>query len=160
VEFIQEAVRRLTEEARRIERELRVELPREIGKAAAMGDLSENAEYQAAKERQITLEARLGQIRRRLSELARIDLAAIPRDRSGLGSEVTVEDVESGERIRYTLVVPEAADGRRNMVSVAAPVGRALLGRRPGDAVTVQVPKGTLEFEVRRVVTCFGEELA
>lgn len=159
MDFIRDAVRRLSEEAQRIERELRVELPKEIGKAIALGDLSENAEYHAAKERQSTLSARLAQIERRLAELSRIDVTGVPSDRAGLGSEVTVQDLDSGDTICYTLVIPEAADGKKSFVSIASPVGRALLNRKPGDAVTVQVPKGTLEFEIRRVVTIFGQVL-
>lgn len=157
--LVKDAIRKLTEEAQRIEREIRVELPKEISLARGHGDLSENAEYESAKERQATLHARLGQINRRLAELSRIDAAGIPKDRAGLGSEVTVENLDTGEEIRYTLVVPELADGRKNRVSVAAPVGRAFLGRRPGEAVTVQVPKGTLEFEIRRVVTAYGDAI-
>ncbi len=159
MDIIRTAMERLSEEARRIEYEMRVELPKEINTALAHGDLSENAEYEAAKERQSTLNARLGQINKRLAELSRIDTAAIPKDRAGLGSEVTVDDLDTGETISYTLVIPEIADGKKNLVSVASPVGRALLNRKPGDSVTVQVPKGTLEFDVRKVVTIVGDVL-
>ncbi len=159
MDIIREAMEKLTEEARRIEYEMRVELPKEINVALAHGDLSENAEYEACKERQSTLNARLGQINKRLAELSRIDVAGIPKDRAGLGSEVTLEDLDSGSEIRYVLVIPEIADGKRNLVSVASPVGRALLNRKPGDSVTVQVPKGTLEFVIHRVVTMFGDVL-
>ncbi|MGE5189423.1 MAG: GreA/GreB family elongation factor [Gemmatimonadota bacterium] len=152
-------MQRLTKEARELEYELRVVLPKEINVALAHGDLSENGEYEAAKERQTTVNGRLVQIQKRLADLSRIDVAGIPRDRAGLGSEVTVENVETGEEVRYTLVIPEVADGKKNFVSVAAPVGRALLNRRVGDAVTVQIPKGTYEFEVRKIVTTFGDEL-
>ncbi|MGE5664271.1 MAG: GreA/GreB family elongation factor [Deltaproteobacteria bacterium] len=157
--FLQEAMERLTKEARELEHELRVVLPKEINVALAHGDLSENGEYEAAKERQTTVNGRLAQIQKRLADLSRIDVAGIPRDRAGLGSEVTVENVETGEEIRYTLVIPEVADGKKNFVSVAAPVGRALLNRRVGDTVTVQIPKGTYEFEVKKVVTTFGDTL-
>jgi transcription elongation factor GreA len=157
LDIIRDAIRKLTEEAQRIEYEIRVELPKEINTALAHGDLTENAEYEAAKERQSTLHARLGQITRRLADLSRIDVSAVPRDRAGLGSEVTVEDLDTGGEIRYTLVIPEIADGRKNFVSIAAPVGRALLNRKAGDTITVQVPKGTLEYEVRKVVTMFGD---
>jgi transcription elongation factor GreA len=157
LDVIKDAMKRLEEEAQRIEYEIRVELPKEINVALAHGDLSENAELEAAKERQSTLHARLAQINRRLADLSRIDVSGIPHDRAGLGSEVTVEDLDTGEEISYTLVIPEIADGRRNLVSIAAPVGRALLNRKAGDAVTVQVPKGTLEFEIRKVVTMFGD---
>ncbi len=159
MDFIRDSMERLTEEAKQIEYELRVELPKEIGAALAHGDLSENGEYEAAKERQSTLNARLGQIQKRLAELSRIDVTGIPKDRSGLGSAVTVENVGTGEEIRYTLVIPEIADGKKNFVSLASPVGRALLHRKPGDTVTVQVPKGTLEFDIRKITTIFGDTL-
>jgi transcription elongation factor GreA len=154
---LREAREKLEEEARRIETELRVNLPKEIGAAMSHGDLSENAEYHAAKERQSTLQARMGQIQKRLADLSRIDVSSISRDRAGLGSEVTVENLETGEKIRYTLVIPEVADGKKNFVSVAAPIGRALLNRRVGDSVTVTIPKGTCEFEIQRIVTMFGD---
>lgn len=160
MDFIRETMQRLAEEAQQIDRELRVELPKEIGAALAHGDLSENGEYEAAKERQATLNARLGQIQKRLSELSRIDVAAIPRDRAGIGSRVTVENRDTGEEICYTLVIPELTDGKRNFVSPAAPIGRALMNRRPGDSFTVQVPKGELDLSVRRIVTGFGKEIS
>src|SRR5512138_1537998 len=110
MEIIRQARQRLEEELQRIDHELRVELPKEINVALAQGDLSENAEYEAAKERQSTLQARAGQIHKRLADLSRIDVSSIPRDRAGLGSEVTVENLDTGEELRYTLVVPEVAD--------------------------------------------------
>lgn len=159
MDFIQEAMQRLTKEAQELEYELRVVLPKEINVALSHGDLSENGEYEAAKERQTTVNGRLAQIQKRLADLSRIDVSGIPRDRAGLGSEVTVENVETGEEVRYTLVIPEVADGKKNFVSMAAPVGRALLNRKVGDTVTVQIPKGTFEFEVKKVVTAFGDTL-
>lgn len=159
MDFLRESMNRLTQEARQIEHELRVVLPKEINAALAHGDLSENGEYEAAKERQSTLNARLVQIQKRLADLSRIDVSSIPRDRAGLGSEVTVGNVETGQETRYTLVIPEIADGKRNYVSIASPVGRALLNRKPGDSVTVQTPRGTLEFEVTEIVTAFGDAL-
>jgi transcription elongation factor GreA len=159
MDFLRESMNRLTEEAKQIEHELRVVLPKEINEALAHGDVSENGEYEAAKERQSTLNARLAQIQKRLADLSRIDVTAIPRDCAGLGSEVTVEDVETGKEVRYTLVIPEVADGRKNFVSIASPVGRALLNRRPGEEVTVQVPKGTVDLEITGVVTVFGDTL-
>jgi transcription elongation factor GreA len=121
------------------------------------GDLSENAEYHAAKDRQSTLQARLGQIQKRLADLSRIDVSAIPADRVGLGSEVTVENLDTGETVRYTLVIPEMADGNRNFISIAAPVGRALLNRSVGESVSVTIPKGTFELEVVSFVTISGK---
>ena len=159
MDFIRDSMQKLTEEARQIEHELRVVLPKEINVALAHGDISENGEYEAAKERQSTLNARLGQIQKRLADLSRIDVTGIPKDRAGLGSEVTVENADTGEAIRYTLVIPEVADGKKNFVSIASPVGRALVNRKIGDAVTVQIPKGTYEFEVLKIVTVFGDVL-
>jgi len=159
MDFLSESIHRLTEEAKQIEYELRVVLPKEINTALAHGDLSENGEYEAAKERQSTLNARLSHLQKRLADLSRIDVAGIPKDRAGLGSQVTVEDAGTGQEIRYTLVIPEIADGKKNFVSIASPVGKALLNRRPGDTVTVQAPKGTLEFEVTGVITVFGDTL-
>ena len=143
----------------RIEHELRVTLPKEIQTALGQGDLSENAEYESAKNRQSTLQARFAQIQKRLADLSRIDVAGVPTDRAGLGSEVTVGNLESGEEIRYTLVIPELADGNRSFVSMASPVGKALMNRRVGDTVTITIPRGTLEYEVRRIVTLSGDIL-
>ena len=143
----------------RIEHELRVTLPLEIQTALGQGDLSENAEYESAKNRQSTIQARFAQIQKRLADLSRIDVTGVPRDRAGLGSEVTVENLESGEEIRYTVVIPELADGNKSFVSMASPVGKALMNRRVGDAVTITIPRGTLEYEVRRIVTLSGDVL-
>ena len=159
MDLLREARQKLEEEAQRIDYELRVTLPREIQKALGQGDLSENAEYEAAKERQSTLHARLTQIQKRLADLSRIDVASVPKDRAGLGSEVTVENLSSGEEVTYTLVIPELADGNKSFVSMAAPVGKALMNRRIGDTVTISIPRGTLEYEVRRIVTLFGDVL-
>ena len=157
--MLREVKQKLEEEVQRIDHELRVTLPKEIQTALGQGDLSENAEYEAAKDRQSTLQARFAQIQKRLADLSRIDVASVPKDRAGLGSEVTVENLESGEEIRYTLVIPELADGNKSFVSMAAPVGKALMNRRVGDTVTIAIPRGTLEYEVRRIVTLSGDVL-
>ena len=157
--MLTEVKRKLEEEMQRIEHELRVTLPLEIQTALGQGDLSENAEYESAKNRQSTIQARFAQIQKRLADLSRIDVTGVPRDRAGLGSEVTVENLESGEEIRYTLVIPELADGNKSFVSMASPVGKALMNRRVGDAVTITIPRGTLEYEVRRIVTLSGDVL-
>jgi transcription elongation factor GreA len=136
-----------------------VTLPKEIQAALGQGDLSENAEYESAKNRQSTLQARFAQIQKRLADLSRIDVTGVPKDRAGLGSEVTVENLESGEEILYTLVIPELADGNKSFVSMASPVGKALMNRRVGDTVTITIPRGTLEYEVRRIVTLSGDIL-
>ena len=157
--MLSEVKKKLEEEVQRIEYEIRVTLPKEIQTALGHGDLSENAEYEAAKDRQSTLQARSAQIQKRLADLSRIDVAGVPKDRAGLGSEVTVENLESGEEIRYTVVIPELADGNKSFVSMASPVGKALMNRRVGDTVTITIPRGTLEYEVRRIVTLSGNVL-
>lgn len=159
MDFIDEAKARLEEEQKTLDYELRVTLPKEIGVARAHGDLSENAEYESAKDRQSTVQARLALVQRRLSELSRLDTSAVPRDKAGLGSKVTVEDLESGEESTYTLVIPEAADAKKSMISVVAPVGRALIGKTPGDTVEVIIPRGKCDLEVKKVVTWFGDDL-
>jgi transcription elongation factor GreA len=157
--LLSEVKQKLEEEMQRIDHELRVTLPKEIQTALGQGDLSENAEYESAKNRQSTLQARFAQIQKRLADLSRIDVTGVPKDRAGLGSEVTVENLENGEEIRYTLVIPELADGNKSFVSMASPVGKALMNRRVGDAVTITIPRGTLEYEVRRIVTLSGDVL-
>lgn len=157
--MLREVKRKLEEEMQRIDHELRVTLPKEIQTALGQGDLSENAEYESAKNRQSTIQARFAQIQKRLADLSRIDVTGVPKDRAGLGSEVTVENLESGEEIRYTLVIPELADGNKSFVSMASPVGKALMNRRVGDTVTIAIPRGTLEYEVRRIVTLSGDVL-
>ena len=157
--MLRDVKQKLEEEMQRIEHELRVILPKEIQAALGQGDLSENAEYESAKNRQSTIQARFAQIQKRLADLSRIDVSGVPKDRAGLGSEVTVENLESGEEICYTLVIPELADGNRSFVSMASPVGKALMNRRVGDTVTITIPRGTLEYEVRRIVTLTGDVL-
>jgi len=157
--LLREVKQKLEEDLQRIDHELRVTLPKEIQAALGQGDLSENAEYESAKNRQSTMQARFAQIQKRLADLSRIDVAGVPKDRAGLGSEVTVENLESGEEILYTLVIPELADGNKSFVSMASPVGKALMNRRVGDTVTITIPRGTLEYEVRRIVTLSGEVL-
>ena len=157
--MLREVKHKLEEEMQRIEHELRVTLPIEIQTALGQGDLSENAEYESAKNRQSTIQARFAQIQKRLADLSRIDVSGVPKDRAGLGSEVTVENLENGEEILYTLVIPELADGNKSFVSMASPVGKALMNRHVGDTVTITIPRGTLEYEVRRIVTLSGDVL-
>jgi len=157
--LLREVKQKLEEDLQRIDHELRVTLPKEIQAALGQGDLSENAEYESAKNRQSTIQARFAQIQKLLADLSRIDVSGVPKDRAGLGSEVTVENLESGEEILYTLVIPELADGNRSFVSMASPVGKALMNRRVGDTVTITIPRGTLEYEVRRIVTLSGDVL-
>ena len=150
---MKEARQRLEEELRQLERELRVELPQEIKKALAMGDLRENAEYHAALERQSYVKARIGQLRGRLTELGMINLAQVPKDRAGLGSSLTVLDLDQDVEITWELVVPEVADLERGLISIASPIGRGLVGKREGDEVVIDIPSGRRRFEVLELRT-------
>ena len=145
--------KKLEEEIAALDLELRIELPREISKARAHGDLSENAEYHAAKERQGIVNARLGQLRARLRELSMVDMSRIPRDRVGLGSSVTVLDLTKDEEITYRLVTSEDADVAQGRISTTSPIGKALLGKQVGDSVKVQIPGGTREMEITQLLT-------
>jgi transcription elongation factor GreA len=148
-----ELIKKLEGEIAALENELRIELPREILKARAHGDLSENAEYHAAKERQGYVNARLGQLRGRLRELSMIDMSRIPHDRVGLGSTVVVLDVTKDEKVRYKLVTSEDVDVAKGMISTASPIGRGLLGKQVGDSVRIQIPSGTREMEIVELIT-------
>jgi len=150
---------RLQQQIESFDRELRIELPRRIATAVAMGDLSENAEYTSALERQEFVRARLGQLARRQGELSRIDLRDVPRDRAGFGSRVEVED-KDGDRHAWRLVFPEFIDIDDEMVSIASPMGRALLGTRPGDEVWLDTPDGERTYRVLGVVTLHGDSVA
>jgi transcription elongation factor GreA len=145
--------KKLQDEISTLEYELHVELPKEILKARAHGDLSENAEYHAAKDRQGFVNARLNQLKKRLGEMAMIDFSKIPHDRAGLGSTVVVLDTKRDEEITYRLVTTEEADAPNGKVSTTSPIGRALLGKEPGDVVKVQSPGGVKEFEILKLTT-------
>jgi len=145
--------KKLEEEIAALDYELRNELPKEILKARQHGDLSENAEYHAAKERQGLVNAKLGQLRGRLRELSMIDMTRIPRDRIGLGSMVTVLDVDKDEEVTYYLVTSEEADAVNGRISTSSPIGKGLLGKKPGDAVKIQIPGGAREMEILKVKT-------
>src|SRR5579885_1958722 len=145
--------KKLQEEIAALEYELHNELPREILKARAHGDLSENAEYHAAKDRQGFVNARLNQLRRRLAEVSMIDFSKIPHDRVGLGSTVVVLDVNRDEEITYNLVTSEEADAANGKISTTSPIGRALLGKEVGDTAKVQSPGGLKELEILKLTT-------
>ncbi len=145
--------KKLEVEIAALEIELRIELPREILKARAHGDLSENAEYHAAKERQSYVSARLGQLTTRLRELSMIDMSKIPHDRVGLGSTVIVQDTIRDERIKYKLVTSEDVDVSKGLISTSSPIGRGLLGKKVGDEVKIQIPGGIREMEIVELTT-------
>jgi transcription elongation factor GreA len=150
---MQDIKAKLTAELKGLEYELRVELPREIRTAVAMGDLSENAEYKAALERQAYVKARIAQLRDRLATIASTSLQQIPTDAAGLGSTVTLLDMDTDEELTYELVFPEVADSANGMISIASPIGRSLLGRKEGDVLQVEIPSGRRQFEVLELRT-------
>ena len=145
--------KKLQDEIAALEYELRNELPKEILKARAHGDLSENAEYHAAKERQGYVNARLGQLQGRLRELSMVDMSKLPRDRVGLGSHVVVLDLNKDEELSYSLVTSEEADVSSGKISTSSPIGKGLLGKRVGDTVKIQIPDGVREMEILRLTT-------
>jgi transcription elongation factor GreA len=145
--------KRLQDDLTVIERELRVELPREILRAREHGDLSENAEYKAAKERQHFLEQRKAQIQKRLASLSLVNLDKIPTDRAAYGSKVALYDYESEKEIEYRLVSPEESDVAAGLISITSPIGRSLLGKQLGEVVEIVTPSGKKDFELRRLTT-------
>jgi transcription elongation factor GreA len=152
-----ELKKKLEEEIAALEYELRTELPREILKARAHGDLSENAEYHAAKERQAYVNARLGQLQSRLRMFSMVDLNRIPRDRVGLGSTVVVLDTKKDDEITYKLVTSEESDVSKGLISTTSPIGRGLLGKQVGDVVKIQSPGGVKELEILQLTTIHDE---
>jgi transcription elongation factor GreA len=149
--------RKLEGEVAALEHELHVELPKEILKARAHGDLKENAEYHAAKERQGMVNARIGQIRARLRLLSMVDMSKIPRNKVGLGSTVTVLDTTKDEEMTYKLVTSEDADVAKGLISTTSPIGKGLLNKEIGDTVSIQSPGGLKELEIRGLTTIHDE---
>jgi len=145
--------KRLEDEIRTLDHELKIQLPKEIQRAREYGDLRENAEYKAAKERQSFLQARIGQLSTRLAALSMVNLDRIPKDKVGLGSTVTLRETASGDQIVYDLVTPEEADPTQGRISPSSPIGKSLLNHEEGDVVEVRVPSGMKEYEITRLVT-------
>src|SRR3989441_12389776 len=149
-------IKRFEDEIHALDRELKVELPREIKRARELGDLRENAEYSAAKERQRLVESRISMLQKRVSEIALINVDRIPADRAGFGS--TVHVIEStGEKLVFQLVMPEDADASKGLISTTSPIGRAFLNREEGDSVRVATPGGVRHFEIVKLLTIHDE---
>ena len=149
-----EFIKRFETEIKALEHELKRELPKEIQRAREHGDLRENAEYKAAKERQGLVESRISLLRKRVSEISLMNLDKLPHDRAAFGSTVHLREAK-GETVVYRLVMPEDADPGQGCISTASPIGRALVGKEPGDAVRVPTPSGVREFEVVRLITIY-----
>jgi len=150
---LQKIKQKIQDELTALEHELSVDLPKEIAVARAHGDLSENAEYKFAKERQGFVNARIGQLKKRMGDLGMLNLTNIPKDRAGYGSRIVVIDTHRDVKIEYKLVSSEEADAEKGLISTTSPIGRALLNRKVGDEVQVTTPAGSKEFEVVRLVT-------
>ncbi len=146
-------LKELKEELKKVEKELRVDCPRELRTAAAHGDLSENAEYDAAKQRQSFLQARVTHLVSRISALSSLKFDNIPTDAVGFGSRVHLEDLNDGTEVVYDLVTPEEVDPRNGKISVSSPIGSALLNKKEGEEVVVKLPSGTKEYEVTELHT-------
>jgi transcription elongation factor GreA len=144
---------KIQKEIDHLEHELNVELPKEIAVARAHGDLSENAEYKYAKERQGYVNAKIGQLKKRMGDLGMLNLTNIPKDRSGYGSRIVVLDLQRNVEVEYKLVSSEEADAEKGLISTTSPIGRALLNRQVGDEVQVATPAGKKEFEIVRLST-------
>jgi transcription elongation factor GreA len=145
-------LKRFNDEIAALERELKVELPKEIQRARELGDLRENAEYKAAKERQEIINARIAMLKKRVGEISLMNLDRVPRGKAGFGSTVHLR-VESGDTIVYQLVMPEEADAEKGMISTSSPIGRAILNREEGDEIKVTTPSGARQFELIKLIT-------
>ncbi len=154
----QDVKERLKAELEELETELRVHLPREIKRAKEFGDLRENAEYHAALARQQFVQARVRDLRQRLSEIASIDPSKVPHDKAAYGSTLVLYDDERDEEVTYRLVTPEESDPAKGLISTTSPIGRSLMGREEGDEVKVVTPGGARKFEIRRLTTLHDEQ--
>lgn len=150
--------RKLEEEIHSLEKELREELPKALKIAASLGDLSENADYQAARERQDFVRVRLGQLKQRLADLSLINFDKIPRDRISLGSKVVLLDLDKNEEVTYKLVTSEDANVAAGLISTTSPIGRSLLNKREGETVEVKIPSGTRTFEIISFTTMYDQQ--
>ncbi len=149
--------KQLQAEIHQLEHELAHELPAEIKKAVALGDLSENAEYHMAKQRQVFVNARLGQLKKRMAELSLVNLANIPRDRAAFGSTIVVYDTSKDEEIIYRLVTSEESDVTKGLISTTSPIGRGLVGKQVGDTATIVTPNGKRDLEILKITTIHDE---
>lgn len=150
--------KKLKDEIAALEHELHSELPKELKKARAYGDLSENAEFKYAKERQSYVSARLGQLHQRMADISMLNLTNLPKDRAAYGSRIAVLDIANNAEIEYKLVTVEEADASKGLISTSSPIGRALLGKKVGDEVKVTTPAGVKEYEVVRLVTIHDDD--
>jgi transcription elongation factor GreA len=150
-------LKRFNDEIATLERELKIDLPKEIQRAREHGDLRENAEFKAAKERQEIVSARIGMLKRRVREISMMNLDKVPRDRAGFGSTVELR-AETGDLLVYQLVMPEEADAEKGLISTSSPIGKAILNKEEGDDITVATPGGARRFELVKLTTIHDED--
>jgi len=150
-------LKRFNDEIAALERELKVELPKEIQRAREYGDLRENAEYKAAKERQEIVNARIAMLKKRVGEISLMNLDRIPKGKAGFGSTVHLRDA-NGDMVIYQLVMPEESDADKGMISTSSPIGRAILNKEEGDEIKVVTPGGAREFELVKLITIHDDE--
>jgi transcription elongation factor GreA len=152
-------VKKLQDEIQALEHEINRELPAELKRARALGDLSENAEYIMAKQRQDIVSARLGQLKKRLADMSLVNMANIPKDRIAFGSRVVLYDIDRDAEVEYRLVTSEEADFAKGLISTTSPIGRGLMGKRMGDTVKISTPNGgTREFEIKEMQTIHDQD--
>jgi transcription elongation factor GreA len=149
----EEIRQKIQDELRLLETELRTEIPAELKRAVAMGDLSENAEYESARSRQDFVRARIANLRKRIADISMLDTSRLPRDRVAYGSTVQLYDLDSGEEFNYSLVMAEDSDASQNKISTTSPIGRGLMGKSEGDEVEIITPAGKRRFEIARLTT-------
>lgn len=145
-------------ELKQLEYELNIELPRALRTAAALGDLSENAEYKSARERQDYVRARVRQLQQQLAKLSSIDISRLPHDRASYGSTLVLRDIDREEEVTYRLVTPEEANIEQGLISTSSPIGKSLLNKEEGDEVKVTTPAGIRNFEIISLTTIHEEE--
>ena len=146
-------IEQLEEELKNLERELTIEIPKELNMAAAYGDLRENAEYKAAKERQSFLQARVSHLQARIAAISSVRLESLPKDKVGFGSKVFLEDLNTGKEVIYQLVTPEEVDPKNGKISAASPIGKVLLNKEVGDEAIIQLPAKKMEYEIKQIIT-------
>jgi transcription elongation factor GreA len=149
-------LKRFQDEIATLDRELHVELPKEIQRARELGDLRENAEYQAAKDRQGIVNARIAMLKKRIGEISIMNMDKIPHDRAAFGSTVHLLE-DNGGKVVYQLVMPEEADAAKGLISTSSPIGKAIVGRTEGDEIIVTTPSGTRNFEILKLITIHDE---
>jgi len=150
---LKEAKKKLEDEIRKLGRELKEEIPKALKTAADMGDLSENAEYQSAKDRQSYLQARLAHLRERLAKLSMINLNKVPTDKVSYGSNVVLLDLDTDKEVTYKLVSSEESNVKEGLISTASPIGKSLMGHKQGDEVQIRTPGGVKNYEIVQLTT-------